>query len=354
MSIQGLGSIRQQTPAGWIEPFLRVCSGLGRGRVASPHVPHRSHSPSRAPPGAGPQLEALSLRSALPSARPAAMLHCTTHSEMRARPIQPATRSDSKRPGPVGPWPPPANIAANPDYVCGRAMGARHPCSRCQYPIRAGSQFRARRVSPPWHTGRQTHVSTPADIVSTPIAPAVSVAPSESVPPWLTGRQYPMSGPCPRLAPSDCSSARGPAPPASQPAGPGSRAIRVLACTRPFARPPRDAGVRPPSPPAGPAPGPRPPPRRQVRPEPSPTQARASATGGFEHWPTSRARGGGARWRRSEQFITQSPGCRQGAILAPIAAWHRMPGSGAVLALGRFGSSTRPQGRGERSPSLRD
>jgi hypothetical protein len=33
---------------------------------------------------------------------------------------------------------------------------------------------------------------------------------------------------------------------------------------------------------------------------PIPTQARASATGGYEHGPTSRARGGKAQWRRSE------------------------------------------------------
>ena len=59
------------------------------------------------------------------------------------------------------------------------------------------------------------------------------------------------------------------------------------------------------------------------------------------------------RCRRSEEFIIQSPGCRQGTILAPHAAWRRLPGSGAVLALGHFGTTTRPEGRGGRSPSRR-
>jgi hypothetical protein len=52
------------------------------------------------------------------------------------------------------------------------------------------------------------------------------------------------------------------------------------------------------------APDERPPPRRRVRTGPIPTQARASATGGFEHRPTSRARSGEARWRRTEDLLT--------------------------------------------------
>ena len=35
-----------------------------------------------------------------------------------------------------------------------------------------------------------------------------------------------------------------------------------------------------------------------------------------------------ARWRRSEEFIAQSPGCRQGTILAPVSAWHYCPAAG--------------------------
>jgi hypothetical protein len=34
-----------------------------------------------------------------------------------------------------------------------------------------------------------------------------------------------------------------------------------------------------------------------------------------------------ARWRQSEGFIARSPGCRQGAILAPDAAWQLLPSS---------------------------
>jgi hypothetical protein len=32
-------------------------------------------------------------------------------------------------------------------------------------------------------------------------------------------------------------------------------------------------------------------------------------------------------------------------ILAPVAAWQPLPGSGAVSALGHFGRKTRPRGR---------
>ena len=45
------------------------------------------------------------------------------------------------------------------------------------------------------------------------------------------------------------------------------------------------------------------------------------------------------------RFTNQSPGCRQGTILAPVAAWQPLPGSGAVSALGHFGTKTRPRGR---------
>jgi hypothetical protein len=62
-------------------------------------------------------------------------------------------------------------------------------------------------------------------------------------------------------------------------------------------------------------------------------------------------RGGGDR---KYLFPNQSPGCRQGTSLAPVTAWHLMPGSGAFSALGHFGSTTRPRGRGGESPSRRD
>jgi hypothetical protein len=70
--------------------------------------------------------------------------------------------------------------------------------------------------------------------------------------------------------------------------------------------------------------------------------------------PCRRDRGGGARWRRLEIFIPQSPGCRQGTSLVPVTAWHLLPGSAAVSALGHFGSTTQPQGRGGKSPSRRE
>jgi hypothetical protein len=52
------------------------------------------------------------------------------------------------------------------------------------------------------------------------------------------------------------------------------------------------------------------------------------------------------------RFIHQSPGChRQGTILAPVAALQFLPGSGAVSALGHFGTKTRPQGRSDATDS---
>jgi hypothetical protein len=44
----------------------------------------------------------------------------------------------------------------------------------------------------------------------------------------------------------------------------------------------------------------------------------------------------------------------QGTSLALVTAWHLLPGSGAFLALGHFGSTMRPRGRGGESPSRRD
>jgi hypothetical protein len=53
------------------------------------------------------------------------------------------------------------------------------------------------------------------------------------------------------------------------------------------------------------------------------------------------------------RFINQSPGCRQGTIfkLAPVAVWQPLPCSGAVSALGHFGTRTRPRGRARHATS---
>jgi hypothetical protein len=40
-------------------------------------------------------------------------------------------------------------------------------------------------------------------------------------------------------------------------------------------------------------------------------------------------------WRRPDEFITLSPGCRQSTILALAAAWHYCPAAG-LLGLGTF------------------
>ena len=118
------------------------------------------------------------------------------------------------------------------------------------------------------------------------------------------------------------------------------------------------AGTRVPSPgcPASPATG-----RLHYQPGPRPGRAPSTAPPGppeADPDPGPRLRHRGLRApahksgseRRSAveaigRFINQSPGCRQGTILAPVAAWQPLPGSGAVSALGHFGTKTRPRGR---------
>jgi hypothetical protein len=138
-----------------------------------------------------------------------------------------------------------------------------------------------------------------------------------------------MPGPCLSLAPPNARS--GLARPASQPAGPRSPAARFPAFPGLLTRLPRATGLRfkLPSPPAGPTPGhtPSTAPSGPGPPGADPDPGSCLRNRGYEHWPTSRDRGGGARWRRSEIFIPQSPGCRQGTSLAPVTAWHLLPGS---------------------------
>jgi hypothetical protein len=78
------------------------------------------------------------------------------------------------------------------------------------------------------------------------------------------------------------------------------------------------------------APDERPPPRCRVRPRPIPTQARASAPGGFEHRPTSRARSGEARWRRSEDLLTNR------LAAARARSWRRWRRGNPCPAAGPF------------------
>ncbi len=126
------------------------------------------------------------------------------------------------------------------------------------------------RVSSPWLTGRQPHVSTPTRAVSTPNVPAVRIAPSESVPHGARA----VSTPVFKLAPIGRHS--GPARPASKPAGAGSRTLPPKAL-RPTFHTSSAAGRH--HHPPGPCPAKRPPSHIRNRPGPIPTQARASATG---------------------------------------------------------------------------
>ena len=67
------------------------------------------------------------------------------------------------------------------------------------------------------------------------------------------------------------------------------------------------------------------PPQRHRAGSPDPVPGPYLRHWGLGHRPRSRAQ---ARWRRSPGgFINRSPGCRQGTILAPVAAWLRLPGS---------------------------
>ncbi len=55
--------------------------------------------------------------------------------------------------------------------------------------------------------------------------------------------------------------------------------------------------------------------------------------------------GGRSAVEATEVFIARSPGCRQGTILAPVAAWRLLPGSKkGRIGLGIFGSTTQSQG----------
>jgi hypothetical protein len=218
-------------------------------------------------------------------------------------------------------------------------------------------------------------ISTPARVVSTPFAPAVSFAPSESVPHGsravsrtlvprhaphrrLASRhpsQFPMAHrlSVPRARVTETFPRR--APPlraranCNLKAGPGSRPAEDQRTSVPSHDCPASpaSGLHHPKP--GPRPAGRPPPSQQVRPEPIPTQARASATGA-----TSTGQQVGIGRRSAEEaigrFIVRKPGC---TILAPVAAWQLLPGSGAFSALGHFGSTTRPRSRGGEWPSQR-
>jgi hypothetical protein len=64
------------------------------------------------------------------------------------------------------------------------------------------------------------------------------------------------------------------------------------------------------------------------------------------HWEISQSGSGGrSAVEAIEVFIARSPGCSQGTILAPVAAWRQLPGSkkGPNRPRG-FGSATRSQG----------
>ena len=185
----------------------------------------------------------------------------------------------------------------------------------------------------------ESHDGAPIRAVSTPFAPAVRFAPSESVPRGsravspvlarrrLTGRQHPCL--CGRAFPrSTASSGQRVQRPSGRASSLGPPSESQRRYPGPVARLPSITGHRPPPLPARPAPrtsalhraagsarG-----RSRPRPAPPPQGLRAPAhKSGSERKSAVEAIG---------RFINQSPGCRQGTILAPVAAWHPCPAAG--------------------------
>jgi len=259
-------------------------------RVPGQRGQPRTSLRSRAPPHATQRLENLVPCPARPCTRPAAEVLCAAQFGLRrSRACQRATAS--VRADRLGATP------ASPGHWCDLGRGYSGPgptwpgaggenvSTQGLCPNRAGGQSRAIRVRPQWHTGRQSGVSTPTRVVSTPFAPAINGAPSESVPPWLTGRQYPKPGPRRRSARPDVRSTSGPTPPASSHPSTEREPLGAQRGQGHCETAPRRHWSSDPRPLPGPRPARRPPPRLRVRQEPIPTQARASATGGYVHWP---------------------------------------------------------------------
>ena len=245
--------------------------------------------------------------------------------------------------------------------ACRGASGRPPPAGCLPYLPRLGLGIVSRASVP------QGSISTPTHAVSAPHAPTISlsfapfgqypVAHRPSVPRWLAGGSRAVSTPACVAGPSLVR----PPPRAS---ASNVQASEPRASAR---RPSPSAGTRVPSPgcPASPATG-----RLHYQPGPRPGRAPSTAPPGppeADPDPGPRLRHRGLRApahksgseRRSAveaigRFINQSPGCRQGTILAPVAAWQPLPGSGAVSALGHFGTKTRPRGRARLRDQRRD
>ena len=187
----------------------------------------------------------------------------------------------------------------------------------CQFPM-------AHRPSAPcWLAGGSRAVSSPA---------CVSLA---LVPTRFSGQRHQRpSKRAPRYGPaSESQRTRDPSPARGCPASPGSGRLPY----QPGPRPGRASSTAPPGPHgANPDPGPR------LRHRGLRAPAHKS---GSERRSAVEANG---------RFINHSPGWRQGTILAPVAAWQLLPGSGAVSALGHFGTKTRPRGRARLRDQRRD
>ncbi len=150
--------------------------------------------------------------------------------------------------------------------------------------------------------GRQGSINIPTRAVCAPGAPTISlsfapfgqfpVAHRPSVPCWLAGGSRAVSTLLVRPGLPSSNRLLGPARPTSKRASLGPRpAVRIPAPV-PGSRRQAAPHHRPPAAFTAiwaRAPDERPPPRRRVRPRPIPTQARVSATGGFEHRLTSRS-----------------------------------------------------------------
>ena len=227
-------SIRQPAPAGWIEPFLRVYSGLGSIRQPTPasrssvSVPalaavtlptrtcridpilrverHRVPTRNLKPPAS---VRPFPARGLLPCSTARLTPRCERDRSSQRLGATASVRAQSARGHfqrtfqrtqityAIGPWvldtparavsiPFAPAVRFAPDESVPRGSQAVRrtlvPQLTSSVPRSRRRQTRATRVRPQWHTGRQLSVSTPTRVVSTPFAPTVSDAPSESVP----------------------------------------------------------------------------------------------------------------------------------------------------------------------------
>ena len=195
----------------------------------------------------------------------------------------------------------------------GPSDACQHPGSHCQYPVRAGGQFRAIRVSSPWLTGRQYPMRGCPDL-------ALDWHRLTAVPPADPRDQRPTQR-IPGLKPPESQRTRGPSH--DCPASPASGRLHHQ---------------------PGPRPAKRPPPRRRVRQEPIPTQARASATGASSTGPQNKQAAAACPQATAETSRQQQHAHRQQQEINRQQHAPRQHSSGSLRRDSHRGRCRRPTG----------